>query len=86
MTIDRHAAAQATHDVPSIPRDAEGPVFREPWEAHAFAMALALHERNYSHGRNGRQRWHGKFNRPSSPVTLTRVILITGIGLPRWRK
>jgi nitrile hydratase accessory protein len=31
--------------VPSIPRDKEGPVFREPWEAQAFAMALALHER-----------------------------------------
>jgi len=26
-------------------RAAEGPVFREPWEAQAFAMALALHER-----------------------------------------
>ena len=31
--------------MPSIPCDAEGPVFREPWEAQAFAMALALHER-----------------------------------------
>ena len=30
--------------VPGIPCDAEGPVFREPWEAQAFAMALALHE------------------------------------------
>jgi nitrile hydratase accessory protein len=39
------AAARATRDVPSIPCDAEGPVFREPWEAQAFAMALALHER-----------------------------------------
>jgi nitrile hydratase accessory protein len=27
------------------PGDADEPVFREPWEAHAFAMALALHER-----------------------------------------
>jgi nitrile hydratase accessory protein len=45
MAIDQHAAAQATHDIPSIPRDAEGPVFREPWEAQAFAMTLALHER-----------------------------------------
>jgi len=45
MAIDQHAAAQATRDVPSIPRDAEGPVFHEPWEAQAFAMALALHER-----------------------------------------
>jgi nitrile hydratase accessory protein len=39
------AAVQATRAVPSIPRDAEGPVFREPWEAQAFAMALALHEK-----------------------------------------
>jgi nitrile hydratase accessory protein len=28
-----------------LPRDGAGPVFREPWEAQAFAMALALHER-----------------------------------------
>jgi nitrile hydratase accessory protein len=39
------AAARATRDVPGIPCDAEGPVFREPWEAQAFAMALAVHER-----------------------------------------
>ena len=34
-----------TIPVPGIPCDAEGPVFREPWEAQAFAMALALHKR-----------------------------------------
>jgi nitrile hydratase accessory protein len=45
MTIDPAAAHRAAEAVPSIPRDAEGPVFREPWEAQAFAMALALHER-----------------------------------------
>jgi len=28
-----------------VPRDDDGPVFREPWEAQAFALALALHER-----------------------------------------
>jgi nitrile hydratase accessory protein len=39
------AAARATRALPDIPCDAEGPVFREPWEAHAFAMALTLHER-----------------------------------------
>jgi nitrile hydratase accessory protein len=27
------------------PADADGPVFREPWEAQAFALAVALHER-----------------------------------------
>jgi nitrile hydratase accessory protein len=39
------AVARAAASVPSLPRDAGGPVFREPWEAQAFAMALALHER-----------------------------------------
>lgn len=33
--------------LPRIPRDAEGPVFREPWEAQAFGLAVALHERGY---------------------------------------
>src|SRR5262249_22168228 len=43
--IDPAAARRAADAVPSIPCNAEGPVFREPWEAQAFAMALALHER-----------------------------------------
>jgi nitrile hydratase accessory protein len=30
---------------PGLPHDGAEPVFREPWEAQAFAMALALHER-----------------------------------------
>ncbi len=33
-----------TIPVPGIPCNAEGPVFREPWEAQAFAMTLALHK------------------------------------------
>ena len=37
--IDRQAP------LPGQPRDESGPVFREPWEAQAFAMTLALHER-----------------------------------------
>jgi nitrile hydratase accessory protein len=45
MPIDLKAAAQATAALPGIPSDADGPVFREPWEAQAFAMALALHAR-----------------------------------------
>ena len=45
MTLDPQAADDATGAVPGIPRDADGPVFREPWEAQAFAMALALHAR-----------------------------------------
>src|SRR5215218_1327520 len=43
--IDPAAARRATQAIPSIPCGAEGPVFREPWEAQAFAMAVALRER-----------------------------------------
>ena len=45
MALDPRAAMKAAISVPGVPRDADGPVFREPWEAQAFAMALALHER-----------------------------------------
>src|SRR5438034_5602129 len=45
MTIDPAAARRAAYAVPGIPRDAEGPVFKEPWEAQAFSMAVALHQR-----------------------------------------
>jgi nitrile hydratase accessory protein len=31
--------------LPALPRDAEGPVFKAPWEAQAFAMAVSLHAR-----------------------------------------
>ena len=30
--------------IPGMPRDRDGPVFGAPWEAQAFAMALALHK------------------------------------------
>ena len=31
--------------LPGQPQAHEAPVFREPWEAQAFAMAVALHQR-----------------------------------------
>jgi hypothetical protein len=34
-----------------LPCEKDGPVFAEPWEAQAFALAVKL-----SHGRNGRVR------------------------------
>jgi len=44
-SIDPESARQAAEAVPGIPRDANGPVFRAPWEAHAFAMAIALYQK-----------------------------------------
>ena len=35
----------APPDLLGLPADGDGPVFREPWEAHAFALVLALHAR-----------------------------------------
>jgi nitrile hydratase accessory protein len=35
----------APEAIPGIPSDPAGPVFGEPWEAQAFAIALALHRR-----------------------------------------
>ncbi len=45
MPPDPQAAARAADALPGIPHDNDGPVFREPWEAQAFAMAVALHGR-----------------------------------------
>src|SRR5246127_3477834 len=44
-SIEPEAARRAAEALPGIPRDDHGPVFRAPWEAHAFAMAMALHEK-----------------------------------------
>ena len=42
---DRALFGEAAAALPELPRDADGPVFREPWEAQAFAMTVALHRR-----------------------------------------
>ena len=33
--------------LPSMPRDEEGPVFAEPWQAQAFALAVKLSEQGH---------------------------------------
>jgi nitrile hydratase accessory protein len=33
--------------LPRLPRDADGPVFAEPWQAQAFALAVKLSEQGY---------------------------------------
>ncbi len=40
-------------DLTALPRDGDGPVFNEPWQAQAFAMTLALHQE----GRFGWGEW-----------------------------
>ena len=43
--LNPSAMQQAAAALGGLPGDATGPVFREPWEAQAFAMVVALHER-----------------------------------------
>lgn len=35
------------NELPALPRDAEGPVFNEPWQAQAFALAVQLSASGY---------------------------------------
>ncbi len=38
------AASPNLELLPALPVDDNGPIFAEPWQAHAFAMTLKLHE------------------------------------------
>lgn len=39
--------AVAINELPALPREQGGPVFNEPWEAQAFALAVRLSEAGY---------------------------------------
>lgn len=39
-----NATPDRLKDLPRLPTDQEGPIFREPWEAQAFALAVKLSE------------------------------------------
>jgi len=45
MTSARPDMPELRTALPALPCDDAGPVFSAPWEAQAFAMTLALHER-----------------------------------------
>jgi nitrile hydratase accessory protein len=44
---DRKSEAERLAALPRLPRDAGGPVFAEPWQAQAFAMAVKLSEQGH---------------------------------------
>ena len=45
MSSEIDAVRSALKTVPGIPCEGEAPVFAEPWQAQAFAMALTLQQR-----------------------------------------
>ncbi len=44
---DRIPGPESLAALPRLPRDAEGPVFAEPWQAQAFALAVKLSEQGH---------------------------------------
>lgn len=44
---DPEVSAERLADLPRIPRDEGGPVFAEPWQAQAFALAVRLSEQGH---------------------------------------
>jgi nitrile hydratase accessory protein len=46
-TSKKKNAARGFESLPNLPKDEGGPVFAEPWEAQAFAMAVKLSQAGY---------------------------------------
>ncbi len=44
---DRDSQTDRLAALPSLPRDAGAPVFAEPWQAQAFALAVKLSQEGY---------------------------------------
>ena len=44
---EQRVDAERLAALPPVPRDEEGPVFAEPWQAQAFALAVTLSEQGY---------------------------------------
>ncbi len=44
---DGRVEAERLEALPPLPRDEEGPVFAEPWQAQAFALAVKLSEQGH---------------------------------------
>ena len=41
---ERRSTSRSLAELPALPRDEAGPVFAEPWQAQAFALAVKLSE------------------------------------------
>jgi nitrile hydratase accessory protein len=44
---DLISSSERLSDLPRLPRDEGGPVFAEPWQAQAFALAVRLSEQGH---------------------------------------
>jgi nitrile hydratase accessory protein len=47
ITLTQPDSLSLLENLPALPRDAGGPVFAEPWQAQAFALAVKLSEQGH---------------------------------------
>jgi nitrile hydratase accessory protein len=47
ITPESEAEREQIASLPSLPRDEDGPIFAEPWQAQAFALAVRLSGQGY---------------------------------------
>ena len=69
--------------MPPIPQDDDGPVFREPWEAQAFALVLELYAKRRSPGPEWVRRLSAEIAaaKPRGEPDQGTAIIVTG-----WRR
>jgi hypothetical protein len=71
------------NDEVSVPRNGDGPVFRAPWEAEAFALAVSLRERGLFTWTEWAATLGDEIKKAQVAGIPTRARLTTSIG---WRR
>jgi hypothetical protein len=56
--LDPVSNVERLASLPALPRDPRGPVFSQPWQAQAFALAVNLSELGHTSAeKSGPRRW-----------------------------
>jgi hypothetical protein len=70
--------------LPPLPRDEGGPVFAEPWQAQAFALAVKLSEQGHFTWKEWAAALAEELRPPPIAASLTTARITTSIGLRLW--
>ena len=82
---DLAIAPDRLSELPRLPRDEGGPVFAEPWQAQAFALAVKLSEQGHYTWKEWAAALSDNSRLPRDVVNPTTVRDITNTGWPRSR-
>ena len=70
--------------LPALPRDAGGPVFAEPWQAQAFALAVKLSEQGHFTWKEWAAALAGELKHAADRGGPTTARVTTSIGSLLW--